>query len=199
MKKRITLKIINDLSPCYDPQDIGLTEKMELSIPEFIDKFRNKVKEKEDIIWVLCRKKFMTDKDQRLFAVWCAKEALKLQESPDPQSVDACDVAERFANGEATVDELGAARGAARSAARSATWSAASAARSAARDAAESAAWSAAGSAASAAGSAAWSAASAAGSAAGSAARSAAWSAASAARDAARDAQINKLLTYFSE
>ena len=55
----------------------------------------------------------MTDKEMRLFAVWCAREALKLVDNPDPRSVNACDVAERYANGEATYEELMKARTAA--------------------------------------------------------------------------------------
>ena len=70
----------------------------------------------------------------RLFSVWCAREALKLVDNPDQRSVTACDVAERYANGEATEKELYAARAAARDAA----WDAA---RAAARDAAWDAAW----------------------------------------------------------
>jgi hypothetical protein len=62
----------------------------------------------------------MTDKDMRLFAVWCAREALKLVDNPDERSINACDVAEKYANGEATDDELDAAWSAARDDARDA-------------------------------------------------------------------------------
>jgi hypothetical protein len=80
------------------------------------------------------------DRTARLFAVWCAREALKLIDNPDPRSVAACDVAERYANGEATDDELAAAWAAAWAAARDAAWAAAwAAARAAARDAARAA------------------------------------------------------------
>lgn len=73
------------------------------------------------------------ERTARLFAVWCAREALKLVANPDSCSVTACDVAERYANGEATDSELAAA------------WAAAwAAARAAARDAARDAAWAAA-------------------------------------------------------
>ena len=76
----------------------------------------------------------------RLFAVWCAREALKLIDNPDPLSIAAVDVAERYANGEATIEELAAARAAARDAARAARAAARDAAR-AAWDAAWDAAW----------------------------------------------------------
>jgi hypothetical protein len=69
----------------------------------------------------------------RLFAVWCARQALALVDNPDPRSVNACEVAERYANGQATDEELTAAWAAA--------WDAAWAA---AGDAAWDAAWAAA-------------------------------------------------------
>ena len=55
----------------------------------------------------------LDDKTNRLFAVWCAREALKLIEDPDPRSLAGLGVAERFANGEASLDELRAASAAA--------------------------------------------------------------------------------------
>ena len=127
----------------------------------------------------------------RRYAVWCAKQARHLM--TDQRSLDALDVAERYANGAATAEELAAARDAARdatwdaasAAAWAAAWAAASAAASAAWDAASAAAWAAAWAAASAAASAAtWDAASA-------AARDAAWDATWDAKEAAaRDVQV---------
>ena len=75
------------------------------------------------------------DKTLRLFACWCARQVWDLL--PDERSRNAVEVAERYANGEATNEELSAARDAARDAA----WAAA---RDAARDAARAAAWAAA-------------------------------------------------------
>ena len=127
----------------------------------------------DDAIWCL-RAVTGHDKEIRLFAVWCARQVQHLMK--DPRSINALDVAERFANGDATEEELEAARAAAGAAA----WDAASAAAwDAARDAARDAACVAARAAArDAAGAAAWDAASA-----------AAWDAArAAARAAARDA-----------
>ena len=168
MKTTINNETIREFSPCYDPKEVCIPEDETLSVKEWIEKYRDTVKNKEDVIWLLCRKEFMSDKDQRLFAVWCARESFKLQKSVDQRSIDACDVAERFANGLASVEELAAAwsaaRTAARSAARSAAWSAWSAAESAVRLAAESAAWSA---------------------------------VESAVESAARSAQIDQLSTYF--
>ena len=181
MKKKIRYNDLVKMNPCYIPEDIGITKGYSATIPEFIKEYRDKVKSKEDIIWVICRKEYMSDKDLRLFAVWCAREALKLDDNPDERSINACNVAESFANGQANRGELDAAKDAARAAARAAARDAAwGAARDAARDAAWDAAWDAARAAAWAA---AWD-----------AARDAAWGAA---RDAAWGAQIDKLLTYF--
>ena len=90
------------------------------------------------LIWVATRPGCLDDKTLRLFAVWCARQVQHLM--TDHRSIAALDVAERYANGEATREELDAAL--------SAAWSAADAAWSAARSAALSAALSAAGSAA---------------------------------------------------
>ena len=138
MKKKVTYKDIIKFNACYDPIEIGMPKTYSDTIPNFIKEYRDKVKNTEDIIWFLCRKEYMTDKDMRLFAVWCAREALKLVESPDERSINACNVAEKFANGEATQEDLDAARAAARDAARDAAWAAA---RAAAGDAAWDAAW----------------------------------------------------------
>ena len=66
------------------------------------------------------------DKEIRLYAVWCARQVQHLMK--DPRSIDAIDVAERFANGTASNEELAAAMAAA--------WDAAMAAAGHARDAA---------------------------------------------------------------
>ena len=88
------------------------------------------------------------EKTARLFACDCAERALKRVNNPDPRSVEAVKVARRFANGEATWEELVDARlvartaawndtrDDARSSARATTWDAAwDAARAAALDA----------------------------------------------------------------
>ena len=92
------------------------------------------------------------DRELRLFAVWCARQVPQ-----DSVCTETLNVAERYANGQATDEERSAAESAAESAARSAAWAAAesaawaaarSAAWAAAESAAESAAWAAARSAA---------------------------------------------------
>ena len=193
--KTISNRIIRKLNPCYDPSEVVKDENEELPVREWVAKYRNLVKDKSDIIWLLCNKLYMSDKDMRLFAVWCAREALKLVANPDPRSVNACDVAERYANGEATDEELAAARDAAWTASDAAS-DAARAASDAASDAARAAsdaAWAAARAAARAA---TWDARAAAQDAARAAARAATWDA-RAASAAAGDGQIDKLMTYF--
>ena len=114
--KTINNELIRTFSPCYDPLEKNIPDDETLTVIEWVEKYRSVVPA-QDIIWLLCRNEFLTDKDLRLFAVWCAREALKLDSNPDKRSVNACDVAERFANGEATIEELAAARAAARDAA----------------------------------------------------------------------------------
>ena len=160
--KQLTIKDIRDLEPCYDPAKY-IPENWQGTLVDIlkIDEWRP-----QDRLWVVT--KLLDDKTNRLFAVWCAREALKLVDNPDKRSIEACDVAEKFANGEASKEELAAARAAAWAAATA--WDAdADAARAAARAAAWAAAWDA----------------------------EVAGDAAEAAGVAARDAQIDKLLTYF--
>ena len=87
------------------------------------------------VIWMATRQGVLTDRELRLFAVWCVRQAQHLL--TDPRSVSTIDVAERYANGEATDGELTAAR----TAASVAAWTSASVA---ARAAARAAAWAAA-------------------------------------------------------
>jgi len=63
------------------------------------------------------------DREIRLYAVWCARQVQHLM--TDKRSLDAIDVAERFANGLATENELDIAWAAARAAAGDAAWDAA--------------------------------------------------------------------------
>jgi hypothetical protein len=76
----------------------------------------------DDALWCL-RAVSGRDKEIRLFAVWCARQVQHLM--TDERSLKALDVAEAFANGNATEDELQDARTAAWTAARYAAGSAA--------------------------------------------------------------------------
>jgi hypothetical protein len=109
MQKCISNRIIRKLNPCYDPKEVVTDENEKLPIKDWIIKYRNRVKCENDIIWLICNKIFMSNKDMRLFAVWCAREALKLVENPDIRSIEACNIAEKYANGLVNKEELAAA------------------------------------------------------------------------------------------
>ena len=87
----------------------------------------------DDALWC-CRTTPEYNREWRLFAVWCALQVKHL--TTDPRSLNAIDVAERFANGAATQDELTAAGDAAWAAAGAAAWAAWAAAGDTARAAA---------------------------------------------------------------
>ena len=132
----------------------------------------------DDALWCL-RAVDGHEREMRLFAVDCARSVQQLM--TDKLSLDALDVAERFANGLATQTELAAA---------DAAWAAAWTAADAAADAAD-AAWAAAWTAADAARAASWASARDAADASWASAKAAAGAAAAAAGDAAWDAQAN--------
>ena len=104
---KITIADIHAKNPCYDPTKY-LPENWSGTLCDIL---RVDAAPAADRIW--CVTQFLDDRTNRLFAVWCARESLKIVTNPDSRSVAACDVAERFANGEATAEELVAARDAA--------------------------------------------------------------------------------------
>lgn len=117
--KKLNINDIRKLKPCYEP-----TKYVDENwVGTVIDILKMDEVPYDDRLWVAT--KFIDDKTNRLFAVWCAREALKLVDNPDQRSINACDVAERFANGKATEDELAAARDSSRDAARAAAKTAA--------------------------------------------------------------------------
>jgi hypothetical protein len=105
--KTFTLDDIRNLHPCYDPKRYA-PEGWSGTLVDILDATQISAK---DRIWVVAG--LLDDRTNRLFAVWCARQALALVGNPDPRSVNACDVAERYANGEATLEELHAASDAA--------------------------------------------------------------------------------------
>lgn len=108
MKLIINNELIRGLEPCYNPSRYVKDEAETLPVLEWVAKYRGIVPDK-DIIWLLCHEEFLSDKNLRLFAVWCARKTLKLVKNPDSRSVEACNVAELYANDEATDEELKAA------------------------------------------------------------------------------------------
>ena len=116
---KTTLNKIRDKSPCKKGWEkllshLGKTkaDDEELSLLVLLES--NGI---DDAIWCI-RAVDNSDRDARLFAVWCARQVQHLM--TDQRSIDAIDVAERFANGTVTSIELAAARAAARDAARDA-------------------------------------------------------------------------------
>jgi hypothetical protein len=170
----ITMEQIRGYGPCKDPGQFADDNWSGTAL----DILRANNVTADDKLWVVCREGVLDERTLRIFAVRCAREALALprvRDHVDPRSVEACDVAERYANGEATAEELDAARDAAWAAARDAALAAArDAARDASLAAARDAAWA--------------------------AARDAALAAArDAARDAAWDAAIEILVSLIKE
>lgn len=106
MQTTISNSVIRKLNPCYDPSNVGIPDGEELPIIEWVERYKNTVKSKSDIIWLLCNKLFMSDKDMRLFAVWCARKTLKSMKNVSSINFLACDIAEKFANGGASMAQL---------------------------------------------------------------------------------------------
>ena len=132
-RKSTTLNQIRACSPCESGwtkllKHLGKTTADDEPLPFSVILESNGL---DDALWC-CRASPEYDREWRLFAVWCARQVQHLM--TDKRSIEALDVAERFANGFATTQELAAA------------WAAAWAAtRAAAGDAARAAAWAAAG------------------------------------------------------
>jgi hypothetical protein len=170
--KLYTVSDIRKCNPCYDPVERGLcAEDWQGTV---VDVLKAEQVPAEDRIWLVSR--WLDDRTARLFACWCVRNTpladghVVWDLLTDERSRNAVEVAERYADGNATLGELNAARDAARAAAWDAAW-----------DAARDAAWAAALAAALAA---AWATAWA-------TARDAAWGSA---RDSAWDAQIRHLI-----
>ena len=121
---KTTLNKIRSHAPCAEGWEKLLTylgktkaDDEQLSIATIIDS--NGL---QDALWCL-RAVEGYDREIRLYAVWCARQVQHLLK--DQRSISALDVAERYANGEATEAELKDARDAAWSGARDAAWAAA--------------------------------------------------------------------------
>ena len=102
--KTITINDIRSLNPCYDPKRY-LPENWKGTLVDILEVNECPLK---DRLWAVTR--FLDDKIDKLFAVYCAREALKLIDNPDQRAVNVVDVAEKYAHGEATKEELEEAR-----------------------------------------------------------------------------------------
>jgi len=117
---KTTLNKIRDHEPCTDGWEKLLThldktkaDDEEISLLTILDSNGF-----DDTLWCF-RAVDDHDKEKRLFAVWCARQVQPSMK--DKRSLDALDVAEKYANGLATDEELRAARTAALVAATTAT------------------------------------------------------------------------------
>jgi hypothetical protein len=191
MEKRITIDGIIALKPCddYPPKRVrelagGARDASALEI------LTRKDIPAMDRLWLALREKLIDAPVLHEFACRCAERALARIDSPDPRGVAAIEAKRRWLRGEATDEELQAARAAARGAAwgawgaeRATAWCEQDAAWSAERAAERAAAWCAWDAERAAAQDAAWGAAQ-------SAERAAAWCAA---QDAEREWQVAEL------
>jgi hypothetical protein len=107
--KTFTIDDIRQLEPCYDPAKYLPEDWMGTAL----DILRVTDCPPEDRLWVVCHEGWIDDKTLRLIGIGCARSALAMVDNPDPRSIAACNAAERYTNGEATVEELDAARAAA--------------------------------------------------------------------------------------
>ena len=115
MQLTTTLNKIQQYSPCSDGwrkllRYLGKTVAADEPLPFSVILDSNGL---EDALWC-CYTVPEYDWVWRLYAVWCARQVQRL--ITDPRSLNALDVAERHANGQATDGELSAAWAAAREA-----------------------------------------------------------------------------------
>lgn len=116
--KTFTFADIRSWNPCYDPSKYLRGDWSGTAL----DILKHKEIPPQDKLWVVCRDSVIDDRTLRLFAVGCARQVQHLM--TDERSKNALVVSEKFANGEATREELAAASAAAWAAARDAAWAA---------------------------------------------------------------------------
>jgi len=127
--KTITINELMSWHPCYSRAEVEAIanghpemtalEVLRLDIPI------------SDRLWVVLRQEVLDDKTLRLFAFACAERVLPIYEVSYPDDMrprNAIETARRYADGEATKEELEAAVDAARDAARAAAYAACAAA-----------------------------------------------------------------------
>lgn len=144
--KTITYEQFLQFNPCYlyDPKKKALMESIAQRRERWsaLDILELSEIPAEDRLWAVLWEALIDAPILHEFACRCAERALSRVENPDPRSVRAIEIKRAWIRGEATDDELEAARaaalGAARAAALGAAWVAAEAA---ALDSAEAAAW----------------------------------------------------------
>ena len=116
---RVTADEVMSWGPCWDRAKVRalLAEREAWTFEDAVDLWGTGRLPAKDFLWITLRRAVLSDKVLRLHAVRSARRALERERAakrePSPASWEACDVAERFAHGEATREELVAARSAA--------------------------------------------------------------------------------------
>ena len=126
----VTYEEFLKFKPCWLEEEDG-----EERIKSYFDRFGGKMSaldilnlddvDAEDKLWSVLREEFIPAPILHEFDCVCAEYALSLIENPDPRSIRAIEVKRTWLRGEATDEELAAARHAADDAARAAAWDAA--------------------------------------------------------------------------
>jgi hypothetical protein len=82
------------MNPCYDPSRFA----KEWWEGTALDVLKAKQVPGQDRLWVVTNESWVDKRTLRLFAIWCARRTLARQETPNQKGVEACDLAERYAN-----------------------------------------------------------------------------------------------------
>jgi len=95
--KTISYSQIEDIN--YDILDLlGIKDDFEMSVVDFINKYKDVPENRCDILTLLLRLEFMSIKEMRLFALSQAKEFIKVAKINDSIAITACNTIEKYAN-----------------------------------------------------------------------------------------------------
>lgn len=103
-------QILKSFNVCYDPKEIGIMENCSGTPLQLIKRYRDKVKEPQDILWAACRQELGDDETLRLFTCWATKKLFKLIDNVQPESLKAVEITEHFIYNLATREQLTKAR-----------------------------------------------------------------------------------------
>lgn len=76
-----------------------IADGQEMDVKKWVEMCHKNDVRTEFIVWTLHSENFMSEKDLRLFAVWCARKSIELAENPLPLFSMLCNVVEQYANG----------------------------------------------------------------------------------------------------
>lgn len=110
--KYFTYEHIKSWDPCYDPVKYISKDFKGTAI----DILKMNQIPPQDRLWCVLRSEIVSEQAMRLFAVWVYRQTLVFLPNQDPRNIEAANVAERYANGQASKEELIAAHAAANAA-----------------------------------------------------------------------------------